>query len=375
LARHLKKSRGGLGIRDTTVYIFCSTPAILRGNPMLEHRPSFLSSLIRRGSLAGIIMLGAFLFALRSAPAEDAPAAGAAPASGFRALLDKHQRDALRSIADYVAKNPDAEDAEQASLWMFETALTQGLEADVVGAAEKFLKRPGLDQPSISLAQQALAMGLARSGKRGEALAVFDTFLRGARFQSPFRALDLASSLAAQARIAGDLAASRELYERVSAAYSLNAQIGEIIEGRLARQDLIGQPAPQIGASDMEGKRVEIADLAGKVVLVDFWATNCAPCLAEFPNLRQTYKELHEKGLEIVGVSFDDSPDTVQAFVSRAKLPWRMVMNDSPDGQIAQRYKTRTIPALFLIDRKGTVAQVDIRGNDLRAVIEKLLEK
>jgi thiol-disulfide isomerase/thioredoxin len=111
------------------------------------------------------------------------------------------------------------------------------------------------------------------------------------------------------------------------------------------------------------------------VVLVDFWATNCAPCLAEFPNLKQLYKDLHEKGLEIVGVSFDDGPDTVQAFVARAKLPWRMVMNESAEGQIATRYNTRTIPALFLIDRKGSVAQVDVRGNDLRTVIEKLLEK
>ena len=340
---------------------------------MNRRKNSFLSSPIRYS--LPVLFAVAALLSTRPAAADDVPGAGATAATGFRALLDKHQRDALRSIADYIAKNPDADDAEQASSWMFETALAQGLEADVIDPAEKFLKRPGLDQPSISLAQQALATGLARSGKRGEALAVFDAFLRGARFQSPFRSLDLAGSLAAQARLAGDLAASRELYERVSAAYSLNAQIGEIIEGRIARQELIGQPAPPIAASDMEGKRVEIADFAGKVVLVDFWATNCAPCLAEFPNLKQIYKGLHEKGLEIVGISFDDGPDTVQSFVSRAKLPWRMVMNETPDGAVAPRYKTRTIPALFLIDRRGTVAQVDIRGNDLRAVVEKLLEK
>jgi peroxiredoxin len=341
---------------------------------MIEHRHSSVSSAARCGFLALIIVLGVFRTGIRWASADDA-LAGSTTTTGFRALLDKHERDTLRSIAEYVAKNPDAGDIEQASVWIFETALAQGLEAEVVETAEKFLKRPGLDQPSISLAQQALAMGLARTGKRGAALAVFDTFLRGVRFQSPFRSLDLASSLAAQARIAGDLAASREIYERVSAAYSLNAQIAEIIEGRIARQELIGQPAPQIGTNDMEGKRVDVADFAGKVVLVDFWATNCAPCLAEFPNLRQTYKELHDKGLEIVGVSFDDNPDTVQAFVARAKLPWRMVMNESPEGQIALRYKTKTIPALFVIDRKGTVAQVDIRGTDLRPVIEKLLAK
>ncbi len=341
---------------------------------MIEYRPSPRLPVARRRTLLVIIVLGGFVAGIRLAPADDAPA-GSATATGFRALLDNHQRDALRNIADYVAKNPDADDVEQASVWMFETALAQGLEADVVETAEKFLKRPGLDQPSISLAQQALAMGLARTGKRGEALAVFDSFLRGARFQSPFRSLDLASSLAAQARIAGDLAGSREIYERLSAAYSLNAQIGEIIEGRIARQDLIGHPAPQIAGNDMEGKRMDVADFAGKVLLVDFWATNCAPCLSEFPNLKQLYRDYHEKGLDIVGVSFDDSPDTVQAFVTRTKLPWRMVMNETSEGQVAQRYKTKTIPALFVIDRKGTVAQVDVRGNDLRPVLEKLLEK
>jgi thiol-disulfide isomerase/thioredoxin len=111
------------------------------------------------------------------------------------------------------------------------------------------------------------------------------------------------------------------------------------------------------------------------VVLVDFWATNCAPCLAEFPNFQQLDKEHHEKGLEIVGVSFDDGPETVQAYLSRAKLPWRVVMNESPEGLISQRFKTRTIPALFVVDRKGQISQVDVRGIDLRVVVEKLLKE
>ncbi|HLJ11471.1 MAG TPA: TlpA disulfide reductase family protein [Planctomycetaceae bacterium] len=324
-----------------------------------------------RSKLTACMLVAAAIAGAQRANADDAPAA-AAP-SGFRALLDKHQREALRSVAQYVASHPDADDVEQASSWMFETAVAQGLEAEVVGPAEQFLKRRGLDQPSILLAQQALSMGLARTGKRAEALSVFDSYLKGVRYQSPFRTLELASSLSAQARIAGDLAGSREIFERLASAYPLNAQLGEIVEGRIARQELIGQPVPRFGASDVEGKRLEMADYSGKVVLVDFWATTCAPCLAEFPNLRQLYKEYHEKGFEIVGVSFDDGPDTVQAFVARARLPWRMVMDESAEGVVSQRFKTKTIPALFLIDRKGNVAQVDVRGNDLRAVIEKLL--
>jgi peroxiredoxin len=295
--------------------------------------------------------------------------------AGFRALVEKHQREALLGVADYLARHPDADDAEAAAQWLFETAVTQGLEAEVVTPAEEFLKRRGLDQPSISLAQQALCVGLARTGKRAEALAVFDAFLKGVHFQSPFRSLELAGMLAAQARMAGDLAAARAIYERVAAAYPLNAQITQIVEGRIVRQELIGQPAPRLTAGDIDGKHADLAEYAGKVVLVDFWATNCAPCLAEFPNLKQLYKEHRERGLEIVGVSFDDGPETVQAYLSRAKLPWRMVMNDSPEGVISQRFKTRTIPALFVIDRKGQIAQVDVRGNDLRAVVEKLLKE
>src|SRR5882672_329838 len=168
-----------------------------------------------------------FFAGLSPASADDAPAA-TAPPIGFRSLLDKHQREALRQIADYVARNPDADDAEQASLWMFETASAQGLEAEVVGVAEQFLKRRELDQPAISKAREALCLGLARTGKLADAVGVFDASLKGIRFQNPFRTLDLASSLSAQARIAGDLAASREIYERVAGAFPLNAQMGEI---------------------------------------------------------------------------------------------------------------------------------------------------
>lgn len=310
--------------------------------------------------------------AVGSASADDPPAA---KATGFRALLDKQQRETLRSVVEYVAKNPDADDIEQAALWVFETSLAQGLEGEAVAPAEQFLKRTGIDQPALALARQALSIGLAKTGKLAEAVAVFDSYLIGSRFQSPFKALEFAGSLSAQARIAGDLAGSREIYERVAAAYPLNGQIGSIVEGRIARQELIGQAAPRIAANDLESKRVDLADYAGKVVLVDFWATNCEPCLAEFPNLKQLYREFHGRGFEVVGVSFDDSPDTVEAFRSRAKLPWRMAMNDAPEGPVSARFKTRTIPALFLIDRKGTVAQVDVRGSDLRSVVEKLIGK
>lgn len=296
------------------------------------------------------------------------------PMGGFRALLEQHQRASLRAAAEYIDRNPQADDIDQAYAWAFESASANGLEGEVLALAEKFLARRDLDPASRQLAQSALCIGLARSGKLDDGIVQFGAYLTGARFQSPFRTLDLAGSLSAQARMAGHLGASREIYERVAATYPFNAQIGEIVEGRIARQGLIGKPAPALVANDVQGKPFDLAALGGQVVLIDFWATNCAPCLAEFPNLRQIYKEHGGRGFEIVGVSFDDGPATVETFQSRAKLPWRMVMNEAPQGKISERYATRTIPGLFLVDKQGNIAEVDVRGSDLRLVVEKLLK-
>src|SRR5215471_6986386 len=101
----------------------------------------------------------------RPAGADETSTTRAPAAKTFRELLDRRQRETLQSVGEYVAGHPDADDAEAASLWMFETALAQGLEAEVIAPAEQFLKRRGLDQPSVSLAQQALCVGLARKGK------------------------------------------------------------------------------------------------------------------------------------------------------------------------------------------------------------------
>jgi len=294
---------------------------------------------------------------------------------GFRKLLESKNRETFTAVADYVAKNPQAEDVEQAYLWLMDAAVTNGLEADAVPVAEAFLKRGELDQAAATAARQVLCLGLAKTGKLPEAMTQFEAYLRGVRFQQPTKTVDFAQSLATQARMAGEFAASRAIYERLSSAFPLNPQVSELAENKLAKLDLVGKPAPRIAADDLERKRIDLSDYAGKVVLVDFWATNCPPCLAEFPNLKQLYRELQPRGFEIIGVSYDESPDVVEAFRARAKLTWRMAMNAAPEGAVGKRFQVLTIPALYLIDRQGNIAQLDVRGNDLRVSVERLLGK
>jgi peroxiredoxin len=331
--------------------------------------PACRPLLFRSLTVSTVVVLGVTQLLFAIARADDGPAT-----PGFRPLLDRRQRETLRAVIEYIDNHPSADDVDQAAGWAFETAQASGLESEVIPLAEKFVARRDLEPASRQLAQSVLCMGLARGGKLPEAMTQFEGSLLGARLQSPFKVLDLASALAAQARLAGNLEASRTIYERVAASFPLNAQIGEIVEGRIARQELIGKPAPAVKVNDVQGQPFELASLAGKVVLVDFWGTTCVPCLAEFPNLRQLYREFHDRGFEIVGVSFDDSPATVESFATRTKLPWRMVMNVSSGELISDRFRTRTIPALFLIDAQGVISQVDVRGNDLRVVIERLLK-
>ena len=74
--------------------------------------------------------------------------------------------------------------------------------------------------------------------------------------------------------------------------------------------------------TDVEGKKVNLADMKGKVVLVDYWATWCGLCMEELPRVLKTYQEYHDKGFEVIGISLDDEPDQMLQFAHENKMPW-----------------------------------------------------
>lgn len=114
-----------------------------------------------------------------------------------------------------------------------------------------------------------------------------------------------------------------------------------------------GSRAPDIGLSDLEGKRVTLADLAGKVVLVDFWASWCKPCREEMPVLEKLHRKYGPDGLVIVGVSVDKELAKAREFVARTKVSFRVVHD--PEHQVAGRYAPAKMPTSYLIDKGGVV--------------------
>jgi len=133
-----------------------------------------------------------------------------------------------------------------------------------------------------------------------------------------------------------------------------------------------------ITGTTVDGKPFSTDPWKGKVVLVDFWATWCGPCLQELPKVKDIYQKYHEKGLEIVGVSNDYKGDDLKQFMTKnPDMPWPQLFD--PKAAESQSWNPITtgfgidgIPTMFLIDKKGVCRTVEAREN-MEELIPKLL--
>ncbi len=139
-----------------------------------------------------------------------------------------------------------------------------------------------------------------------------------------------------------------------------------------------GDPAPEFTLDTLDGKQVSLAELRGKVVLVDFWATWCGPCLAEMPNMKSVYDEFRgNPNFAMLGVSIDQTQDLPSTKAKSEGYGWTQLWASGAwQAQVAQDYGVRGIPATFLIGPDGKVLAKDLRGeavgNAVRAALESV---
>jgi thiol-disulfide isomerase/thioredoxin len=376
--------------------------------------------------LAMVVAVGFTFHAQADAPANPAPPA--APAAGGAPTTDPAADKALAKIGADAKALTDAEQTH--NLGVIRTAVP-AVRADAAAFVQKFPNDPRAADARLLQAQaDQMALGLSLEGAPSrdvvlaefralatdpsapteirvrasmiDAQQIFMSVMDQAKDNPHNQAMwdDLDKKIEAFGKTTGPAAGQDPPEALVMLRHnqiSLLEQAGETARVQALLAKLKQSPDPQMAsmakdaatevqeAADLkskpldlkftafDGREVDLSKLRGKIVLLDFWATWCPPCVAETPNVVAAYTKYHDKGFEIVGISLDQSKGALQKYVADNKMPWPQYFDGKGwDSAVGTRFGIDSIPAMWLIGKDGVIATQDGR-DDLDGQIGKLL--
>ena len=209
---------------------------------------------------------------------------------------------------------------------------------------------------------------IAAKRKSAPETAAYAAYMKATLFTAIFRETEKGNAMLADIpkNFPGTYYAGRAVATLAADERTANAGVGYAI----------GKKFPPFSERDINGKPLSTEGFKGKIVLVDFWAVWCGPCVSELPNVKQTYSKYHKAGFEIIGISLDQDRKKLTDFIARNEMPWQQFFDGQGwQNKLAQQYGINSIPATFLLDGNGNIIARNLRGPALEQAVAKALKK
>ncbi len=290
----------------------------------------------------------------------------------YREALTKRS-ELIGELLKADAKNEKLEELlpERWSALMMDPSKQKELEAEVAAAA----KTAKSDKLKAEIGFQKAVVPLRQSNgefeKIPDAVSEFAT-----KFPKDERAAQLLYSCASQlSSTEAKLAAFKDMIKNFP-----DSQYAAMAKGTLKQVEAIGKPFELSFKEAITGKEMSMKDLKGTVVVVDFWATWCGPCVAEMPKMKSLYAEYKPKGVEFIGVSLDQ-PEAqggltkLKDFVKKNEIGWpQYYQGNFWNSEFSKGWGVNAIPCVFVVDADGNLFSTDARGK-LETILPELLKK
>ena len=148
---------------------------------------------------------------------------------------------------------------------------------------------------------------------------------------------------------------------------------GQLVDKEINPKSLIGTSVSNFALNDKVGKPLSVKEIVAgkKYILIDFWASWCAPCRKEIPSLKTAYANYAEKGFEVLSISIDKDEKAWQKALVQENMPWPNLYDDD---KVSKAFNVKTIPATYLVDSKGVIISDNLRGAALEEKLKELLK-